>query len=125
MSDDLIINLNQTALQFYRISQYSTVKKGEKSIPITNSTDKRQITETLAISLSGNFLPMQLIFQGKTDRCHLDYTFPKEFHITHTENHWSSSEEKSKEFVLKILKPYLENKRRATTEKKSRVAFAS
>ena len=82
-------------------------KKEEKSIPITSSTDKRQITGTFAISLCGNFLPMQLIYQGKTDRCHPNYTFPKEFHITHTENHWSI-EEKCKEFVLKILMPYVE-----------------
>ena len=48
---DLLINLDQTALQFFLISQYTMAKKGEKSIPITNSTDKRQITGTFAISL--------------------------------------------------------------------------
>ena len=108
--DDLIINLDQTALQFFLISQYTMAKKGEKSSPITSSTDKIQITGTFAISLNGNFLPMQLIYQEKTDHCHPNYTFPKEFHITHTEIHWSN-EEKCNEFVLKILMPYFEKKR--------------
>ena len=42
---------------FFLISQYTMAKKGEKSVPITNVSDKRQITGTFAVSLAGDFLP--------------------------------------------------------------------
>ena len=37
-----------------------------QSVPIKGLTDKRNITLTLVISLSGEFLPLQIIYQGKT-----------------------------------------------------------
>ena len=59
--------------------------------------------------MTGGFLPIQLIYQDKTDHCHLYFAFPEEFHVTHTPNHWSN-EEKSKELVTKILIPYVTKK---------------
>ena len=108
--DALVINLDQTALPSFLISQYIIAKKGEKSVPITNVFDKRQITGTFAVTLAGDFLPIQIIYQGKTDRCHPEYKFPEKFRITHTENHWPN-EEKCKEFVNKALMPYVNKKR--------------
>ena len=107
---ELIINIDQTPLKFFLISDYTLTKKGEKSVPITNSCDFRQITGTYAISMAGDFLPMQLIYQGKTDRCNPNYKFPEGFQITHTENHWSNTE-KSIEMVTEILMPYVKRKR--------------
>ena len=43
-------------------------KKGDKSIPIKGLTDKRNITLTFVVSFTGEFLPMQIIYGGKTDR---------------------------------------------------------
>ena len=48
--------------------------------------------------------PMQLMYQGKTSRCHPNYTFPEGFNITHTENHWSN-EAKCLEMIDKIILP--------------------
>ena len=53
-------------------------KKNEKPVPIANSGDYRQVTGTVSITLSGVFLPMQIIYQGQTDRCHLKFKFPEE-----------------------------------------------
>ena len=47
---------------------------------------------------------MQLIYQGKTSRCHPNYTFPEGFNITHAENHWSN-EAKCLEMIDKIILP--------------------
>ena len=56
-------------------------------------------------SLSGNVLPFQLIYQGKTAASMPKVNFPKEWHVTATENHWSN-EEKTKEYI----EPYIEMK---------------
>ena len=49
-----------------------------------------QITGTFGVSLSGDFLPIQLVYQGKIKRCQPRYPFPREFHVTQTENHWTN-----------------------------------
>jgi len=41
-------------------------QKGSKRVEVFGIDDKRQITATFAASLSGNFLPIQLIYEGKT-----------------------------------------------------------
>ena len=43
-------------------------KKGVKSVAIAGSADKRSITGTFVITLNGDFLPLQLIYGGKTKR---------------------------------------------------------
>ena len=40
--------------------------------------------------MKGDFLPIQMIYVGKTNRCHPKIKFPKGFHVTHTPNHWSN-----------------------------------
>ena len=64
-------------------------KKGSKQVAITGSADHCQITGTFTITLSGKFLPPQLIYQGNTKRCHPSFKFPDEFNLTHSSNHWS------------------------------------
>ena len=44
-------------------------KRGIKSVEISATDDKRQITAVFMCSLSGNFLPIQLIHKGTTPRC--------------------------------------------------------
>ena len=68
--------------------------------------DKRQITATFSASLDGNFLPMQILYQGKTDRSHPKYKFPDGFDIFHTPNHWAN-EETCIRFFQKIIFPYV------------------
>ena len=49
---------------------------------------KKQITGTFAVSMTGDFLPMQLTYEGKTPRClPKDVEFLKEFDVTFTPNH--------------------------------------
>ena len=107
---ELIINIDQTPLPFVLISKYTMNKKGESNVPILGTADYRQITGTFAITLSGRFLPIQLIYQGKTDRCHPTYNFPKEFHITHTPNHWAN-ERTSIDLINRIILPYVKQTR--------------
>ena len=43
--------------------------RGAKTVPVKDIDSKRQIAETYFISMSGKFLPIQLIYRDKTKRC--------------------------------------------------------
>ena len=85
---ELIINLDQTPLSYVSPGKYTFDVKGVKTVPIKGIDGKRQITATFAISMSGEFLPIQEIYEGKTKRCLPKYTFPVSFNAIFTENHW-------------------------------------
>ena len=53
----------------------------EKIIPIANSDDKCQITTVLAITLTSEFLPPQMIYQGKTPCFHPKMSYPEEWDV--------------------------------------------
>ena len=85
--NDLILNFDQTALGFTSPAKTTFTEKNAETVPIANLDDKRQITGTLVSNLSGEFLPIQLIYTGKTDLCHPKVEFTKGFDITHSPNH--------------------------------------
>ena len=65
-------------------------KKGSKRVEVVSLKDKRQITAVFGGSMSGDFLPVQLVYQGKTTRSLPTVDFPKQWHLTFTTNHWSN-----------------------------------
>ena len=64
----LIFNADQTPCSYVSVGKMTMAKKGDKSIPIKGLTDKRNITLTFVVSFTGEFLPLQIIYGGKTDR---------------------------------------------------------
>ena len=72
-------------------------------------SDKRQITAILWDATNGEFLPPQLIYQGKMVACLQCYRFPDDWHVTCNPNHWSN-EEKIKQYIEIIFLLYLERK---------------
>ena len=90
---------------------FGFVKKFTIQITTAGSVDHQQITVTFAITLSGAFLRMQLIYQGTTQRYHPKFSFPGGFNVTHISNH-SSNEEKAKEILLKIIIPSVQKTRK-------------
>ena len=97
--DSLIIN---------RVPVGSTTlaKKNSKTVTIKGSTDKRTITATFAISIRGDFLPMQLIYGGKTKKCLPRFKFPEKLSLSYNKTHYSNEKEACK-FIEEILKPYI------------------
>lgn len=82
---DLIFNWDQTAFQLVPTGQWTMNLAGEKIIPIVHSDNKRQVTAVLAATLTGESMPPQIIYQGKTVRCHPKVmTVPGEWDIWHT-----------------------------------------
>ena len=84
--DDLVINWDQTALHLVPTGQWTMHHAGDKVVPIINSDDKRQVTAVLAATMTGEYLPPQLIYGGKTNRCHPKVTVPSGWDIWHTHN---------------------------------------
>ena len=107
----LIINIDQIPLSYVNTGKYTFTFTGAKNIPIKRVDDTRQITATLAVSCTGEFLSIQLIYTGKTERSLSKYSFPPSFSVTFTENHWSNTE-KSVEFFKELIFPYLEDTKR-------------
>ena len=62
---NLIINWDQTGLNMVPASKWTMTEKGSKQVRVLGSDDKRQITALLAATLSGEFLPLQIIYGGK------------------------------------------------------------
>ena len=81
-------------------------ERGAGRVEIAGYGDKRMITATFAATLSGKFLPMQILYDGKTDHYHPRHQFPLEFDIYHNPNHWAN-EECALRFIKKIILPYI------------------
>ena len=80
---------------------------GSKTVSITGLTDKRNITLTFSITLSGKFLPMQVIYAGKTKASQpRGFVFPKGFCISQNQKHWSNEEEMLK-LLDTVINPYI------------------
>ena len=105
--------MDQTALSYVSPGKYTFDVKGVKTVPIKGIYDKRQINATFAISTSGEFFPIEVIYEGKTTRCLPKYAFPENFDITFSENHWSNKE-KLISFFKKVVFPHFKNVRQTT-----------
>ena len=74
--DSLIINWDQTGINYVPVSEWSMAKEGSKRVKVTGLKYKRQITAVFAGTMSGDFLPVQMVYQGKTSRCLPTVDFP-------------------------------------------------
>lgn len=73
--------------------------------------DKRQITMVASITSNGDCLPPQLIYSGKTDRCHpKNVIFDDDWLIDHSESHWTTNETFNR-YIDHILIPYVNKQR--------------
>ena len=108
--DDLVVNWDQTGIHCVPVSDWTMEKVGAKRVEIVGANDKRQITAVFAGTMSGEFLPPQLIYQGKTPNFlpSLD-SIPSDWDITFTENHWAN-ETTVMRYLEKILFLYFEVK---------------
>ena len=109
--DSLIMNLDQTPLKYIPAMNHTLAKRNSKSVAIVGSTDKRSITGTFVITLDGRFLPMQLIYGGKTQQSLPRFKFPDGFSLSCNPKHFSNTEESIK-IIKEVLLPYIEDQRK-------------
>ena len=101
---ELVMNLDQTGINLVPAGNWTTAPQGSTQVALAGVGDKRQVTATFACTLSGDFLNMHLLHQGKTNRCHPKFDFPEGFDVHHTPNHWAT-EETSLWFIKKVIIP--------------------
>ena len=84
--NELIINI--TPLAFVCSPNHTLDVQGTKYIPLM-AKGKKKMTGTFSISKAGHLFFLQLIYEGKSDRCLLRrINFPDGFNVTYTLNHW-------------------------------------
>ena len=107
---ELIMNWDQTGIKMVPCTKWTMKKQGTRRVELTGVTDKRQMTAIFCGTLTGDFLPLQLIYQDKTSCSHPHYSFPAGWHVTHSPKH-QSNEETMIQYVQEIIVPYVEKVR--------------
>ena len=113
----LVINLDETPLSYVSPSKYTFSFKGTQNVPIKGVDDKRQMTATSVVSLTGKFLPIQLIYKGKTERSLPKFKFRSTFSLSYAENNWPNNEIFSSKLSFDIsrwLKGKMESQKNST-----------
>ena len=86
---ELVLNANQTPSSYVSVGKLTMAAHGTKSVPIKGLADKRNIILTFVITLASDFLPMQVIYAGKTKASlPRGFSFPKGFSLSYNEKHW-------------------------------------
>ena len=109
--DSLIMNMDQRPLKYVPAMNHTMAKRNSKSVATAGSTNKRSITGTFVITLDGRFLPMQVIYGGKTQQSLHRFNFPHGFSLRCNRKHFSNTEESVK-IIKEILLPYIEDQRK-------------
>ena len=107
---ELIVDWDHTALHYVPVSSWTMEKKGSTRVPVAGIDDMCQVTTILASSMTGEFLPPQVIYQGKTARSLPSYKLPADWDVTYTPNHWAN-EDTSLQYLQKIILPFMKHKR--------------
>ena len=111
--EELIITLDQTPTKFFNLSNSTMSKRGESRTAVAHCGDKRTITATLAVTLSGDILPYQLIYKGTTKRCLPSADLlPAGFLLSYNKTHWSNTEE-TLNILNNVIKPYVDQKKKS------------
>ena len=106
----MVVNFDQMGTKIVPISNWTMEIQGTKQIDMIGFDDKRELTVLLAVSLSGVLLPLQVIYAGKTTRCHPNVTTLAGWHLTHSPSNWSTKETML-DYVDTILAPYMAKQR--------------
>ena len=106
----LVMNFDQTPIKYMPVANQTLSRKGSKHVAIKGLSFKKSITATFGITFNLKFLPMQLIYGGKTQRSLPRVKFPDSFSLSVNENHFSNTQELLK-LIDEIITPCVEKER--------------
>lgn len=107
---ELVLNSDQTPSSYVSVGKLTMAQKGSTAIPIKGVSDKRAITLNFVVTLANDFLPMQVIYTGKTKASQpRDFKFPPEFCVTQNPRHWSNEIESLK-LINEVILSYITKK---------------
>ena len=108
--NSFIFNWDQTGLQLFPTSEWTMELSGSQRVSIAGSENKKEITALICVSTTGTVLPAQLLYEGKTDRCHPNFNFPAEWDVWHSSNHWSNGQTVLR-YLDEVFLPHVEAQR--------------
>ena len=91
-----MVNFDQRPSKLVSVGCSTLAKCNSTNVTSAGSSNKRTIIATFAVSLSGHFLPPQLIYGRKTTQSLPKEEFPKSFSFSVNPTHKSNSQESSK-----------------------------
>ena len=108
--DELVVNIDETAVQFVPSVTRTRCPKGAKRVRLIGiGMEKPQITTTFGGVATGKILePVQDIFGGTTNRCHPNggkTAPPENQYYDHTASHWQTPETFIT-YITKTILPY-------------------
>ena len=106
----LIFNLDQTPIRYVTAAKTTLAKRSSTNVTIVGTDDKRTFIATFLINIRGDFLPMQLIYAGKTVQSVPRVKFPTGFSLSTNPKNYSDTEESLK-VLNDILIPYIQEER--------------
>ena len=104
---------DQTPSKYVNTSKVTMAAKNTKHVAIKGGADKRAITITVIQSLSGEMLPFQIIYKGKTKRS-LPRSASKDKHnflFSFNTSHWSNEKETLR-LINSFLAPHIKEVKR-------------
>ncbi|KIY49957.1 hypothetical protein FISHEDRAFT_65062 [Fistulina hepatica ATCC 64428] len=116
---ELRVNTDQTNMVLVPGTRYTWAQKGAKQVPMVGIDDKRAFTLVPSISVSGELLPFQAIYQGLTNQSLPSAKCPTwsraeemRFRLlpSKTSTYWSTMDT-MKDLVNTIIAPYFDHKR--------------
>ena len=107
----MIINIDQTPLKYVPTGNFTLAAKGSTTVTMEGGSDKRCITGTFGVTFTNKFLPIQLIYGGKTEQSLPRFKFPTEFSTSVNPTHYSNATESIK-LIEEIIVPYLKEERK-------------
>ena len=75
VSAELIINWDQMGINYIPVSSRTMEEESSKRVQVVGKNDKRHLTALYACSMSGDFLPVQLVYQEKLSDVYQNINF--------------------------------------------------
>ena len=106
----LVLNIDQTNSKNVSMGKTTIVEIGWNLVHTSGLSGKRSMTTNFTITLNGKFLPMQLIYWGKTNQSLPKFEFPVGFSLSANPKHYNNTTEYIK-LIKEIIIPYIEKER--------------
>ena len=108
--DALILNMDETNTMFVPQIPRTRCKKGTRRVRLVGvGKDKAQVTTSPTVNAEGDVVsPTQIIFGGKTKRCHPNGgkgPVPKDIYYDNSLSHWQTPETMIR-YINRVLVPY-------------------
>ena len=118
----MVINIDQTPLKYAQVTNQTLVTKGSKHVAITGRSYRQAIPVTFGVTYENGFLPMQLIYGGKTVQSIPRFKFPESFSLSRNPKHYSNTEESLK-LLDEVIIPYVVSERERLLLEKDHAAL--